>query len=184
MVSRGFAMTARSLKFAACLIAAASPMMASAVAAQSAPGSDYDRGYQAGRADAARADQGSNYAQQPDNNDPGQGGYNQAGDNDAPPPPNYDGTQPPPPPPGYQPDPAYAANGAQDQRYEAYAEDWAQRNCFKASNGNTAGGAVIGGLLGALVGSSVAGYHDRGAGALVGGIAGAAGGAAVGNARD
>jgi hypothetical protein len=43
---------------------------------------------------------------------------------------------------------------------------------------------VIGGLFGALLGSSIAGRHDRGAGALMGGIAGAAGGAAVGSAQD
>jgi hypothetical protein len=40
---------------------------------------------------------------------------------------------------------------------------------------------VIGGLFGALLGSSIAGRHDRGAGAFVGGVAGAAGGAAIGD---
>lgn len=102
------------------------------------------------------------------------------GDYDAPPP-GYDGSRPPPPPPGYQPDPAYDGDRTQDQRYEAYAEDWAQRYCVK-SHGNTTAGAVIGGLFGALLGSSIAGRHDRGAGAVIGGVAGAAGGAAIANA--
>jgi hypothetical protein len=99
---------------------------------------------------------------------------------DLPPPPGYDGSQPPPPPPGFQPDPAYASDPDQDRRYEAYAEDWAQRYCVKARS-KTGTGAVIGGLLGALVGSGLSGRHDQGAGALVGGLAGAAGGAAIGS---
>jgi len=189
-------MRAKSIQFAIGLIAAAAPLMTSAAAAQNnAPQTDYDRGYQAGRADAARANQGYDqpttspvYQQQPGGYDSQpSGGYDTrpTGDyDDAPPPPSdYDATRPPPPPPGYRPDPAYAPNTVADQRYEAYAEDWAARNCVKSS-GNTASGAVIGGLFGALLGSSIAGYHDRGAGALMGGIAGAAGGAAVGSAQD
>ena len=43
----------------------------------------------------------------------------------------------------------------QDQRYAAYAEQWAQTNCVR-SGSNAGAGAVIGGLLGALVGSGVA----------------------------
>jgi len=219
-------MTARTITFAVGLIAAASPLLTSAAAAQAgSTQSEYDRGYQAGRADAARANQGGNqapppadYQDQDDPDDRGQGapeqayqgqsypdqgyqaqgqaypgqgqGYQGQGDYDdadgAPPPPppaGYDGNQPPPPPPGYTADPIYAPNSAADQRYEAYAEDWAARNCVRSS-GNTATGAVIGGLFGALLGSSVAGYHNRGTGALVGGLAGAAGGAAVGSAQD
>jgi hypothetical protein len=192
------------------LIAAGSPLLTAAAAAQSTSQSDYDRGYQAGRADAARANQGAddnvppppddnynapprddNYNAPPrDDNDNGpppgdQNGYGQpeGGYDDVPPPSDYDATRPPPPPPGYQADARYAIDPQQDQRYEAYAEDWAARNCIKSS-GNTAGGAVIGGLFGALLGSSIAGYHNRGTGALVGGLAGAAGGAAVGSAQD
>lgn len=174
----------KTILAAAGLIAAASPVLTSAAVAQSGSQSDYDRGYQAGRADAAHANQGSN---------PPQGGYDdqgpppQGGDyNDAPPPPppGYDGSAPPPPPPGYSAqDPSYAADQQADRRYEAYAEDWATRYCVK-SGGNAAGGAVIGGLFGALLGSSVAGYHNRGAGALMGGIAGAAVGGAAGSAQD
>ena len=107
---------------------------------------------------------------------PQQGDYR---DDDAPPP-GYDGSQPPPPPPGYRPDASYAAQEEQDQRYEAYAEDWSQRYCVKARS-NAGAGAVIGGLFGALLGSSIAGRGDRGAGAFVGGVAGAAGGAAIGS---
>ncbi len=180
-------MTVRTLKFAVGLIAAASPLLASAAAAQSSTQSDYDRGYQAGRADAARANQGGDYnappPQQQGDYQQDQGSYDDAPSPPPPPPEGYDGSQLPPPPPGYAADPNYAPNPAADQRYEAYAENWASQNCIK-SNGNTAGGAVIGGLFGALLGSSIAGYHNRGAGALVGGIAGAAGGAAVGSAQD
>ena len=86
---------------------------------------------------------------------------------------DYDPSRPPPPPPGYRADPAYTATVEQDRRYEAYAEDWSQRYCTRAHS-NAGAGAVIGGLFGALVGSSVTGRRDRGAGALVGGIAGAA----------
>lgn len=101
-------------------------------------------------------------------------------EDDEAPPPGYDGSQPPPPPPGYLADQADEAQRDQDQRYEAYAEDWSARNCIKARSNATAG-AVIGGLFGALLGSSVAGRHDRGAGAFIGGVAGAAGGAVVGD---
>lgn len=98
------------------------------------------------------------------------------------PPPGYDSSRPPPPPPGYQPGPDQSQYQAQDQRYEAYAEQWAQNNCVRARN-DTGTGAVIGGLLGALIGSGVSGRGDHGTGALVGGIAGAAGGAAIGSAN-
>src|SRR5258706_15437141 len=97
-----------------------------------------------------------------------------------PPPPGYDGSRPPPPPPGYEPDPSYAPQQAQDRRYEDYAEEWSHRNCIK-SHSNAGVGAVIGGLFGAVVGSSLAGRGSHGTGALVGGVAGAAGGAAIGS---
>lgn len=93
---------------------------------------------------------------------------------------NYDPSRPPPPPPGYRDDQAYAYNPDQDRRYEAYAEDWSQRYCTRARS-NAGAGAVIGGLLGALVGSGLSGRHDHGSGALLGGVAGAAGGAVVGS---
>lgn len=139
----------------------ATPLLSPAAQAQPARSAEqqaYDRGYEAGRANVGQADE-----------------YNA--------PPGYDGSQPPPPPPGYQPNARAAGADPQDQRYQAYAEDWAQRNCVRS--GQSAGtGAVIGGLLGALVGSRVTGWHDRGAGALIGGVAGAAGGVAVGSAEE
>jgi len=97
---------------------------------------------------------------------------------DLPPPAGYDGTRPPPPPPGYQPGPA--DQDVRDQRYAVTAETWARDNCVKARN-NTATGAVIGGVLGALLGNGLAGRHDRGAGTFAGAALGAVGGAAVGN---
>jgi hypothetical protein len=179
-------MRSKSISFAAGLIAAASPLLTSAAAAQSSSQSEYDRGYQAGRADAARANQGGDQPPAPTYN--GQANEDRQGDYDddtppPPPPPGYDDNQPPPPPPGYNADASSAPDPQADRRYEAYAEDWASRYCVK-STGNAAGGAVIGGLFGALLGSSVAGRHDRGAGALMGGIAGAAVGGAAGSSAD
>jgi hypothetical protein len=52
------------------------------------------------------------------------------------------------------------------------------------SNPNsTAAGALLGGVAGALLGSAVAGRHDRGAGAVLGGLGGAVAGGAIGNSR-
>lgn len=129
--------------------------------------------------------QGGQYSQAPS-----YGGYNGYGGYDgsqppAPPPPpsGYDGSQPPPPPPGYQAGPDAAQQSAQDQRYAAYAQQWAQAYCVKA-HADTGTGAVIGGAIGALLGAGVAGRHDRGAGALVGAGVGALGGAAVASGSD
>jgi hypothetical protein len=96
-----------------------------------------------------------------------------------PPPPGYNGSAPPPPPPGYQSDPRAAADQqAQDQRYAVYAQQWEQAYCVKA-HGNTGEGAVLGGVVGALLGSGIAGRGSRGAGAVVGAGVGAVGGAAI-----
>lgn len=95
-----------------------------------------------------------------------------------PPPPGYNGSQPPPPPPGYEPDAGDARQQAQDQRYAYEAEQWAHDNCVEA-HGDVGAGAAIGGVLGAIIGSGLAGPHDRGAGFVVGGALGALGGAAV-----
>jgi hypothetical protein len=104
--------------------------------------------------------------------------YAGAPQSDLPPPPGYDGTRPPPPPPGYQSGPADEVQ--RDSRYAANVESWSQQNCVKAHN-NTATGAVIGGVLGALLGNGLAGRHDRGAGTFAGAAVGAVGGAAIGN---
>jgi hypothetical protein len=90
-----------------------------------------------------------------------------------------------PPPPGMSPGDvageSSAQSRAQDDQYSYAAEQWAAQNCMAQRANNTAAGAVIGGLLGALVGGGLAGRRDRGAGVVVGGAAGAITGAAVGS---
>ena len=106
-----------------------------------------------------------------------------------------------PPPQGYQqqpyqdpalePPPGYSAQDAQrdatpderqyDSQYAAAAEAWSQANCVRQEQNRTAAGAIIGGVLGAVIGSSIAGRHDRGAGAIVGGGLGAIAGGAIAN---
>ena len=117
-----------------------------------------------------------------------------------PPPQGYPPQGYPPPPQGYntqQPDPAlqpppgYSAQDAQqdaspaqrqyDQQYAAAAEAWSNTNCIRQEQNRTAAGAIIGGVLGAVIGSSVAGRYDRGAGAVVGGGLGAIAGGAIAN---
>lgn len=88
------------------------------------------------------------------------------------------------PPPGYGPadqaaDMAPDARDA-DDRYSYAAEQWAAENCVQQRANNAAAGAVIGGLLGAIIGSSAAGRYQHGAGAVVGGTLGATAGAAIG----
>ena len=69
-----------------------------------------------------------------------------------------------------------------DQRYAAYAQQWAQAYCVRA-HPDTAGGAITGGILGAIVGSAVGGRGSHAAGAVVGGVIGAGAGAAVADSR-
>jgi hypothetical protein len=128
------------------------------------------------------------YQQPPQGYQPPPQGY-------APPPQGYS-----PPPQGYyqqqpyqdpalQPPPGYTAQDAQrdadaaarayDQQYAAAAEAWSQANCVRQEQNRTAAGAIIGGVLGAVIGSSVAGHHDAGAGAIVGGGLGAIAGGAI-----
>ncbi|MDR3510225.1 MAG: glycine zipper 2TM domain-containing protein [Caulobacteraceae bacterium] len=90
-----------------------------------------------------------------------------------------------PPPPGYQPqDEQYDASAPareQDDRYAYEAEQWAARNCVDAHARDTTAGVVIGGILGAIVGSNLSGRYDRGAGAVAGGALGAVAGGAIGS---
>ena len=89
-----------------------------------------------------------------------------------------------PPPPGYGraemgEDSTEAARAA-DARYAYEAERWAAENCIEQRANNAAAGTVIGGLLGALAGSGLAGHGEHAAGAVVGGVAGALAGGAIG----
>lgn len=54
----------------------------------------------------------------------------------------------------------------------------------RCSNGNQVAGAVVGGGIGALAGSAVAGRGDRTAGAVLGGVAGAVVGSEVAKSND
>jgi len=89
----------------------------------------------------------------------------------------YNGQNTPPPPPGYAPS-SDAPSRAADQAYATEAQRWAQDNCVK-SRGDTASGALVGGILGAIVGSAMGGRGDGGLGTVAGAAIGAMGGAAV-----
>ncbi len=66
-----------------------------------------------------------------------------------------------------------------DRGYAAAAEQWSSANCIRKGENRTAAGAIIGGVLGAVIGSNLAGGRDRGAGAVVGGALGAVAGGAI-----
>lgn len=101
-----------------------------------------------------------------------------------PPPPPPGGTYNMPPPPGMALGDVSAETSpqarAQDDQYSYAAEQWAAQNCVAQRANNTAAGAVIGGLLGALVGGGLAGRRDRGVGIVAGSATGAIAGAAIG----
>ncbi|MDX2236101.1 MAG: glycine zipper domain-containing protein [Hyphomonadaceae bacterium] len=66
-----------------------------------------------------------------------------------------------------------AANDYHDRRgYEV-------ERCQDQRNSRTAAGAVIGGVLGAVIGNNVAGNGARGEGAVLGGVVGAVAGGAI-----
>lgn len=107
----------------------------------------------------------------------------------APPPP------PGPPAPAYAPAPAapQAAPGpggdynswAYQQDYQNYRNQyaaWAEQNCVTKHQNNIATGAIVGGVFGALLAGSIAGWAARGAWILFGGSLGLGVGAAVGAA--
>jgi hypothetical protein len=87
------------------------------------------------------------------------------------------------PPPGYTPQDAQRDATPQqrdeDRRYAAEAEAWAQANCLRAEANRSTGGAIIGGILGAVIGSNLASGGGRTGGAVIGGAAGAALGANI-----
>lgn len=72
---------------------------------------------------------------------------------------------------------------AQDGYYRG--RDYEAQRCEQVRNSRTAAGAVLGGILGAVVGNNVAGNGARGEGAVLGGVVGAvAGGAIARNSGD
>ena len=68
------------------------------------------------------------------------------------------------------------ASGASAQVYD--------QSCVRANEGNTAAGAVVGGIAGALLGSAVSGRHNKGEGAVLGGVSGAVVGGAIANSNN
>ena len=90
----------------------------------------------------------------------------------------YDGRALPPPPADYIPPMDAVAQQEADRRYAEDAERWAANNCVK-SKPNIGGGALIGGILGAIIGSGLGGRHNGGGAMAAGAAIGAIGGAAV-----
>ncbi len=180
----------------AAILALATAVETSAAAAQSGPGGYQDNGYpnngypnngapppppngqgpsgyQGGQYQGNQ-NQGGQYQ-----GDQSQGGqYQSRAGGPAPPPGQYA-----PPPTGYErPGAAYDGRAQQyDREYADRYSRWAAQYCIDRRNDNTAAGAVIGGVLGAIIGSSVAGRGDRGAGAFVGGALGVGTGAIIGS---
>ena len=135
-------------------------------------------------AEATVAD-AQNYNNQPNGYSQDQYGQQQYGGQPA-----YDQSYQPAPPRGQYapPPPGYEQGGAYDDQSQQYDRDyanrysqWAAQYCVDQRNTNPAAGAIIGGVLGAVIGSSVAGRGDRGAGAVIGGALGAGTGAAIGS---
>lgn len=75
-----------------------------------------------------------------------------------------------------------SAQPASAQQYRTYhdAHVTNQQQCQASRNNRTAGGAVIGGLIGAVLGREVADRGVRGEGALLGAVVGATAGGAIG----
>ena len=69
---------------------------------------------------------------------------------------------------------AYGYNRYDRPAYSSYDA------CRRAQGNNEVAGAVVGGGVGALAGSAIAGHGDRTAGAVIGGVAGAVVGSQVG----
>lgn len=74
------------------------------------------------------------------------------------------------------------AQPASAQQYRSYHDEhvYNQQQCGQSRQNRTAGGAVIGGVLGALLGREVADRGVRGEGAALGAVVGAVAGGAVG----
>ena len=76
---------------------------------------------------------------------------------------------------------ACASENSTSGRYYGARGDRYSESC---GGGNQVAGAVVGGGVGALAGSAVAGRGDRTAGAVIGGVAGAVIGAEVAKSND
>jgi uncharacterized protein YcfJ len=74
------------------------------------------------------------------------------------------------------------AQPAAAQQYRSYHDEHVstQQQCERSRNNRTAGGAVLGGVLGALLGREVADRGVRGEGAGLGAVVGAVAGGAIG----
>jgi hypothetical protein len=113
----------------------------------------------------------------PDQYPPPQGQYPPPQDESGPP----QGQYAPPPPGAEAPGSAYDAQAQQyDYDYGRRYSDWAGRYCVARHN-NAAAGAIIGGVLGAVIGGGLAGRYNRGAGVVAGGAIGATTGALIGS---
>lgn len=75
------------------------------------------------------------------------------------------------------------AQPAAAQQYGSYQDEHVAQaeSCQQSHNNRTAGGAVIGGATGAVLGSQVSGRHHRSDGSILGAIVGAFVGGAIGN---
>jgi uncharacterized protein YcfJ len=72
------------------------------------------------------------------------------------------------------------AQPAAAQQYRSYHDEHVSRQCERSRDNRTAGGAVIGGIVGALLGREVADRGVRGEGAGLGAVVGAVAGGAIG----
>jgi|CXWL01.1.fsa_nt_gi hypothetical protein len=77
---------------------------------------------------------------------------------------------------------ALVAFPAAAQQYPTYHDEHVatQQQCQQSRNNRTVGGAVLGGVLGALLGREVSGRGHRQDGALLGAVVGATAGGAIG----
>jgi hypothetical protein len=190
-----FCMTHRPLRSATAALASASLLAASLVSTVASAQTD-----QGQYPPPPPGPQGQYPQQGPDNGQyppppqGPQGQYPQQGPDNGqyPPPPQgqygqpdqgqYPQGQTPPPPPGMGQ--SYDAQAEQaDQAYAQRYQAWAAQYCVNHQGQNTAAGAVVGGVFGALLGAAAAGPRHAGAGALVGGAVGAGTGAAIGASR-
>jgi len=86
---------------------------------------------------------------------------------------------PPPPPPPLPNGVANPAATAWEQQRQAWFAE-----CRRRIGDNGTGGAIIGGVVGAVAGHEIAGHHDKAFGTVAGAAVGAVAGAAIDRAED